>query len=218
MMSWTVLSRPVRAFGHSSERLARVFVLLVCASVLGITGWRVHLARELELSESRVATANLARAVAEHARAVTEVADIVVAGVVELTEADGTGTVALEQLRLHMAARVGAVARLHELSVHGPAGEWLASSLPTAPGGSVSDRVYFAHHRDSPGRGLFVGLPVQSRTGRSAASPRRASTSTRSARSTGASTWAWAGRSRWPTPMGPCWCVRRPGRRRWASH
>ena len=164
MMSWTVLSRPVRALGRSPERLARVFVLLVCASVLGITGWRVHLARERELSESRVATANLARAVAEHARAVMEVADIVVAGVVELTEADGTGTVALEQLRLHMAPRVGAVARLHELSVHGPAGEWLASSLPTAPGGSVSDRAYFAHHRDSPGRGLFVGLPVQSRT------------------------------------------------------
>ncbi len=164
MMSWAVLSRPVRASGRSPERLARVFVLLVCASVLGITGWRVHLARELELSESRVTTANLARAVAEHARAVVDVADIVVAGLVERVEHDGTGPAALERLRVHMAARVGAVTRLHELSVHGTAGEWLASSLPVAPGGSVADRAYLAHHRDSTGRGLLVGVPVQSRT------------------------------------------------------
>jgi len=168
MLSWTLLSRPALvpavSPGRSPERLARVFVLLVCASVLGITGWRVHLARDLELSESRVTTANLARAVAEQARAVVDVADIVVAGLVERVEHDGTGPVALQRLRLHMAARVGAMARLHELSVHGAAGEWLASSAPVEPDGGVADRAYFAHHRASPDRGPHVGQPVQSRT------------------------------------------------------
>ena len=143
------------------EHVTRFFVLLVCASVLGVTGWRTYLARDLALRDSQIDTANIARSVADHAHATVRMADILVAGLVERVEGDGTGLASLARLHDVMVAKVAAVPRVSTLLVFDPDGEVLASSLPRLTAGA-GDREYFAQHRADPDRGTHVALSVQS--------------------------------------------------------
>ena len=147
----------------SPERLTWLFIALVCASLFGVTGWHMHRARSLTLSESRVITANLARAIADHAGGVVREADIVLAGLAERLQADGMSEDALARLHRHMAARVALVQTLHHLVVFSAQGDALTTSFEPMPSVNVADRAYFAFHRDHRSLAPLVGQPIQNR-------------------------------------------------------
>ena len=141
---------------------AILFVLLVCASVLGGTAWRVWTTRTLALQDGWTSSANMAHALADQAHTTVEVADVLVAGLVERVEVDGTGGGALARLHQVMVAKVAGLPSINNLFVFAPDGVVLASSLPglTVGGG---DREYFTFHRTHAERGAHIGPPVQNR-------------------------------------------------------
>ena len=145
--------------------LARLLVVLVCGLVLGFTAWRIELARQVQFQDSRTDTDNLARALADYARATMQEADILAAGLVERVENGGTSAAAIAQLHRMMVERVRAFPRVRSLFVYAPDGSWVAGSQPVTPIGiSVSDREYFTYHRSNADRGAHIGNPIQSRS------------------------------------------------------
>ncbi len=148
---------------RSPAGLAQGLVLLICIAIIGLTAWRVHVARDVELRESRTTSANLARAFADHANATLEAADILVAGTVERLVSDGVTNASMARLRTVLAAKVGLVSRVRDLIVFDAEGAVLASSLPTDPAGSAADREYFAWHRTHAESGPHFGPPVRGR-------------------------------------------------------
>ena len=139
-----------------------MFVVLVCSCLIGITAWRVHLARELALQESRTTTTNLARSLAEHARSMMDAADILVAGLSERLEADGASEAALERLQRHMVQRAFAVSRVRGLTVLAADGAVLASAWTA---GTIESRamedMHLEHHREHFDGGPFLGPPMR---------------------------------------------------------
>ena len=148
---------------RAPERQAWLFTILVCASVFGIAGWRVLRARNLELSGSRITTTNLARAITEHASGVMRDADIVLSGLTERLQADGTADPALTRLHRLLEARVAGVSTLHHLVVFSAQGDALTASFDPMPPINVADRAYFAFHRDHPTSAPLVGAPIRNR-------------------------------------------------------
>ena len=154
-------SHPVMRWLKSPERLTWLFIILVCVSLFGITGWRMHRARSLELSASRVIRANLARAIADHAGGVVREADIVLADLAERLQADGASEDALARLHRHMTARVASIRTLQDLVVFSAQGDALTTSLKPMPPINVADRAYFAFHRDHRSLAPLLGQPIR---------------------------------------------------------
>ena len=153
-------------WARTPEHQAWLFALLVCGTVLGITGWRVLRAHDLEISRGQVTTANLARSMADQAHAVVQEADIVLADLVERLHSEGASDVALPRLHRHLVSRVAASPVLHNLVVFSATGDALTTSFDPMPPVNVADRAYFAFHRDHPTTGPLVGPPVQNRIDR----------------------------------------------------
>jgi diguanylate cyclase (GGDEF)-like protein/PAS domain S-box-containing protein len=141
--------------------LAAVFVALICAAILGMTGWREWSLREDSLKAAEVDLANLARSLTQHAEDSLDLLDTGVVGVVSRLETDGTGPETLSKLRKVLAARKEALKRIYGIVVCDENGNWLASS--GVMGANLSDREYFQHHKQSSARGAFIGRAVSSK-------------------------------------------------------
>lgn len=146
--------------------LARVFVVLVCVSLVATDGWLIWKARQVQLRDAEIETSNLASALARQASDTLKKADTVLLDLVERLQVDGAD--AEQRLRLQglMRQHVQQQAELHGLFVYDRDGNWLANSFGEAPpGANNADREYFIYHRLHPDdHGAHVGLPVRSRT------------------------------------------------------
>jgi diguanylate cyclase (GGDEF)-like protein/PAS domain S-box-containing protein len=141
--------------------LAAVFVALVCAGMLGMSGWREWSLREDSLKAAEVDMANLARSLTQHAEDTIDLLDTGIVGVVSRLEMDGTGPETLLKLRKVLAARKEALKRIYGIVISDENGNWLASS--GVMGANLSDREYFQYHKQSTARGVFIGHAVSSK-------------------------------------------------------
>ena len=151
--------------GRSPERLAQGFVVLVCVSILGLSLWRVMLARDQAIADSWVDGNNLARSVADHAHSTLKAADIMTVVLVERLESGGTSPSALQALQRTMAARIDTLSTVRDIRVFSATGVSIINGRANeeAPG-NVSERDFFRHHRDNATASVFVGPPMQGRT------------------------------------------------------
>jgi len=143
--------------------LAIVLLCCFCTVVIGVQVWSVMHAREVALSGSAVATANMARALASHAETSIKLGDAVLAELAGRVEREGLGPQALERLRLRMREADRSVGELHGLFVFAADGKEAASSVPQAGARNSIDRDDMQYHLAHPGRALHVGAPVRSR-------------------------------------------------------
>ena len=160
--------------GHSASApaarhrpLARLAVALVscfCLLLACLQGWSAWRAYRAELADSRIATANMARALASHAQTSIKLGDAALAEMIERIEHDGMGVAATARLTARLRDITRDVGELHGLFVYGPDGTWLASSLPRSMQGNNFDREYFQYHLLHADRGTHVGVPVRSRS------------------------------------------------------
>ncbi|WP_394781393.1 diguanylate cyclase [Undibacterium sp.] len=145
--------------------LAVFFVVLVCASLAFIDGWRSWAARKNQLAESQIATANMARSIAQHADDTIKGADTSLIGLVERIQADGTSPAALERLHKLMALRVAELPQLAGLFIYDENGAWTVHSQASTPANANNaDRDYFIYHRTHATALPFIGVPVRSRS------------------------------------------------------
>ena len=144
---------------------ATVFVGLVCISILALHiffSWNVH---NKDIDDAQVATANLSRALAEHAEATLTSADSVLFGIVQRLEVEGNDREALARLYPLLASYVKELPQLQGLFIYDQTGKWLVNSLDDSPWMlNNADREYFIFHMTHTDRNAHIGLPVKSRS------------------------------------------------------
>ena len=145
---------------------AAAFVVLVCAAILVLSGWREWLSRQTAFDMAEVDVANLAQSLTAHAEDTLEMADMLVVGLVNQLEADGTGPNAVARLQASMHLRRPTLGRIRGLFVYDETGRWLATSenLDLTEFNN-SDRDYFRYHQESSDSRPLIGNPVISRSG-----------------------------------------------------
>ena len=141
------------------------FVVLICAAILGLSGWREWETRNTELKNAEIDVANLAQSLVQHADDTFELVDTVLIGLVHRLELDGTGPDTIAKLQAYLPTRKSSD-RIRGIFVYDETGRWLATTEQVDFSKlNNSDRGYFQHHRDSPDRDTLIGRPVRSRAG-----------------------------------------------------
>ncbi|MFK4505616.1 diguanylate cyclase [Bradyrhizobium daqingense] len=139
---------------------AAAFVVLTCATILGVSGWREWAARDAVLRGAEAEMANVARSLTQHAEDSLDLLDSGVVGIVTRLELDGAGPATIAKLRTLLDARKKAIERIHSLAIIDDQGNWLTA--PGTIGSTFSDDAFFRHHQLSPKREPHVGRPVKS--------------------------------------------------------
>ncbi len=147
---------------------AILFVLLVCLSLAGIGGWSLWKARAARLQEASTVTANMTRALAQHATDTLRAADSMLLGLVERFEVDGMNEASLPRLKKLLQASVAELDSLNGIYVYDAEGRWVVHSQASTPRNvNNADREYFLYHKQNLDVSAHVGVPIESRsTGR----------------------------------------------------
>nr|WP_314629404.1 sensor domain-containing diguanylate cyclase [uncultured Noviherbaspirillum sp.] len=147
---------------------AILFVLLVCLSLAGIGGWSLWKARTARMQEASTVTANMTRALAQHATDTLRAADSVLLGLVERLEVDGMNEASLPRLKKLLQASVAELGSLNGIFVYDEQGRWVVHSQASTPKNvNNGDREYFLYHKLNLDHSAHVGVPIESRsTGR----------------------------------------------------
>lgn len=139
------------------------FVYLVAVSLIILVVWSVWQTRVQTLAQSKSATANMARAMAQQANDTMHATDNILVGIVQLVEKNTT-PLARTTLRNFLRDNISNQPMLSGLSVYDAQGQIIATSRPRAPShATVADRAYFQFHANSPQRDAHVGQPIISR-------------------------------------------------------
>ncbi|QIE24143.1 Sensor histidine kinase RcsC [Caballeronia sp. SBC1] len=150
---------------HSLTFRMTAFIVLVCALLVGTDIWRSLAARQVQLKEMTSATANLARAMAQHANDTIKESDTALMGIDERVEHDGTSPAALERLRQLFSSRLNELPQLNGLFVFDRTGQLIMSSEPgKLHSYNNADRDYFIYHQSHADRGARIGGPLLSRS------------------------------------------------------
>ncbi|QEY63168.1 GGDEF domain-containing protein [Metapseudomonas lalkuanensis] len=146
-------------------RLAVLLLSVVCLSLSLATAWQVWSARERTLAEIDTNNLNLAQTLDTYADGIITQSAMLLLGVIERLEAEGSGPAHLQRLQ-HLTERQESwLDQLNGLVIYDAHGNWLMSSSGHIPEGANSaDRAFFIHHRDDPSPDIFIGPPIKSRS------------------------------------------------------
>ena len=86
---------------------AAAFVVLTCATILGVSGWREWAARDAVLKGAETEMANVARSLTQHAEDSLDLLDSGVVGVVSRLEMDGTDPVTIADVHATVLSALG---------------------------------------------------------------------------------------------------------------
>jgi len=145
--------------------LTKIFVVLVCVSLLVADALRTWNAHDIRLQEAQILVSNLAQSLAQHAEDAVKEADTILVGIVERVEVDGTAPANLGRLQGLLTAHVSELPKLHGIFLYDETGRWLVTLNKIAVlNANNSDRDYFIFHRTHPDRTAYIGNPVRSRS------------------------------------------------------
>jgi diguanylate cyclase (GGDEF)-like protein len=140
-------------------------VVLACAALIGVDGWRTWQARERLLAEATVDTGNMAQALARHADDIYKEADLVLQVLQEHIAEDGLDPKSLQRIHRQLVKQVNDLPQLNGIFVYDQYGRWVVNSQQTLDTThNNADRSYFIHHRDHADDFPFLGPPVQSKS------------------------------------------------------
>jgi diguanylate cyclase (GGDEF)-like protein len=145
---------------------ASVFVVFVCIALVVMESWFAWSNRKNDLLAAEVDTANLTRALAQHAEDTVKKADIAVFGLLERIEVYGMAPSTLQSLYPLLVEQVRQMPELQGIFIYDENGRWLINSLENTPDPTRNnaDRAYFIHHRDNADRQPYVSAPLRSKS------------------------------------------------------
>ncbi|WOH69113.1 diguanylate cyclase [Bradyrhizobium sp. BWA-3-5] len=130
------------------------------ASVLGVMAWKALDAKKAAVASGGADIQNLAHSLAEHASHAMQAVDIAMAGMVDLLKYRNPEP---DRFNRYLADTAKTLPQLRGIGVADAKGDWIYSSLPEMPRHTISDRSYFAYHRDTPDSAIRISEPMQSR-------------------------------------------------------
>jgi diguanylate cyclase (GGDEF)-like protein/PAS domain S-box-containing protein len=137
-----------------------IFALVMTACVLGVMAWKALDAKKTALASGGSDIQNLAHSLAEHASHTMQAVDIAMAGMVDLLKYRNPEP---DRFNRYLADTAKTLPQLRGIGVADAKGYWIYSSLPDMPSHTISDRSYFAYHRDTPDSAIRISEPMQSR-------------------------------------------------------
>lgn len=145
--------------------LVILLLLVIGCSLASLTIWKVLASRERALEEIDVHSLNLTQALATYSEGIVRQSSLLLLGLVERLETEGSGPAHIERLRTLINHQQPLMPQLSGITIYDRHGHWLMSSnRPIPQGADSSDRAYFIHHRDDPSRETFIGPPIRSRS------------------------------------------------------
>lgn len=142
-----------------------MFLVLVCASLICIEGWRSWNSKSVQIRESAAVTENLARTLSQHAQDTFKEVDISLLGLVERLEIDGTGSTQTARLRNFLLVALKNLPQVQTFFVIGNDGKWLIdSSKLQVPDIDSVTRGYFRYHQTHNDRNVHIGPPIRSKS------------------------------------------------------
>ena len=133
------------------------FVALACAAILALSEWREWESRQVELRNAEVDMANLAQSLTQHAEDTFELADTILARMVDRMEVGGTSPAAIAKIQNFLQARKYNRQRIRGIFVYDETGRWLATTEDVDFADlNNSDRDYFQRHRALADRGTLL--------------------------------------------------------------
>lgn len=147
------------------QGILTAFVLILTLILISVLVWNSWNTHATKLKESKTATTNMARALAQHGEDTIGGIDNVLVGLVETLEQHPWNSEHLDRMNMYLRQRVADLPLLHGLFVYDDKGRWVVNSQEVLRTEfNNSDREYFIFHRDHADRGPHVGLPVRSRS------------------------------------------------------
>ncbi|MBS1170065.1 MAG: hypothetical protein H6R01_983 [Burkholderiaceae bacterium] len=144
---------------------AKVFVVLVCLTLLIIIFWQNHNVYNIGRQHAKNYAANLTNSLAQQTEATFKQADTILLGLVERVETDGTRPANLRRLESLLVQHVTELPKLHGLFIYDEHGRWLANSMRRSPVHvNNADRDYFIYLSTHTDAKPFIGKPVKSRS------------------------------------------------------
>jgi diguanylate cyclase (GGDEF)-like protein/PAS domain S-box-containing protein len=146
---------------------AKIFVLLVCITVITIEAWSSLKARDLKLHDAEVTALNLARGLAQHANDTFRTSDIILIELVRRRHEQNNVQDAAqwERLRKVMDQQVANLPFLQRLTLIDERGQgWVASQTPASRVINVADRDYFRFHQSHAANTPYVGKAIRARS------------------------------------------------------
>jgi diguanylate cyclase (GGDEF)-like protein/PAS domain S-box-containing protein len=143
-----------------STAVVITFALVMTACVLGVMAWKALDAKKAALASGSSEIQNLAHSLAEHASHTLQAVDIAMAGMVDLLKYRDPEP---DRFNKYLAETAKTLPQLRGIGVADAKGNWRYSSFPETPRHNVSDRSYFAYHRDTPDSTLRISELMQSR-------------------------------------------------------
>lgn len=160
------LSRNFGSFRlHTIRTFAILFTVLVVLSLLGVQGWSLQQARNDQIENARIQTANMTRALAQQTDDTIRAAEVALVGVVQSLETEGTDATVLARVQALLRLTVAKLPALDSVSFYNSSGHGIITSRTHILGSfSIPDRDYFKHHAGNSDREAHIGSPVRSRT------------------------------------------------------
>ena len=130
-----MLTTELAARRRTIKAIVISILALACATLVAVHLWTSWQARSLQLSNTRISSANTARALADQASSAFKMVDTVLVAMLDRIEADGLGPARKVALRSQMARHLAELPALQGLFVYDEAGRWIVNSA-----GSVYER------------------------------------------------------------------------------
>jgi diguanylate cyclase (GGDEF)-like protein/PAS domain S-box-containing protein len=143
-----------------STAVVITFALVMTACVLGVMAWKALDAKKATLASGSADIQNLVHSLSEHASHTIQAVDIAMAGMVDLLKYRDPEP---NRFNRYLAETAKTLPQLRGIGVADAKGNWSYSSLPEQPRHNVSDRSYFAYHRDTPDNTIRISELLQSR-------------------------------------------------------
>jgi diguanylate cyclase (GGDEF)-like protein/PAS domain S-box-containing protein len=144
----------------TSTSLVITFALVMTACVLGVMAWKAFDAKKAALASGGADIQNLVHSLSENASHTMQAADIAMSGMVDLLKYRNPEP---DRFNKYLAETAKTLPQLRGIGIADADGNWSYSSLPETPSHNVTDRSYFAYHRDTPDNTLRISELLQSR-------------------------------------------------------
>lgn len=143
-----------------------MYLACVIAAFLGMEVWREWTAREASIRRAHSEMANLASSLRQHAEDTLQIAEVVLAGVVQQFELEGFNPTSVTRSALTMRDAITGGTRIQGVYIYDAQGDWVLNSFGIYPqGANNADRGYFDYHRANAGPAVHFTSSVRSRTG-----------------------------------------------------
>ena len=144
----------------TSTAVVITFALVMTACVLGVMAWKALDAKKATLANGSADIQNLVHSLSEHASHTIQAVDIAMAGMVDLLKYRDPEP---DRFNKYLVETAKTLPQLRGIGVADAKGNWSYSSLPEQPRHNVSDRSYFAYHRDTLDSTIRISELLQSR-------------------------------------------------------